>query len=132
MPKQAHQPVVAVAVVTGPAGVLIGRRPDGNPPWIFPGGHIGPGESPEEAAVRETLEETGLRARATGVIGSRTHPVTGVFMIYVAATADETSTASAPGDGELAEIRWLSPAEAAELMKDIAPAVRQYLQSRDT
>ena len=28
--------------------------------WLMPGGHVEPGETPDEAAVRETLEETGL------------------------------------------------------------------------
>jgi 8-oxo-dGTP diphosphatase len=37
----------------GPARLGAGLGP-------FPGGKIEPGESPEEAAVRETLEETGL------------------------------------------------------------------------
>ncbi len=31
--------------------------------WVQPGGHINDGESPEDAAVRETLEETGLNVR---------------------------------------------------------------------
>ncbi len=34
---------------------------NGDKGWSFPKGHIEPGESVEEAAVRETLEETGLR-----------------------------------------------------------------------
>ncbi len=31
--------------------------------WIQPGGHVDDGEGPEDAALRETLEETGLIAR---------------------------------------------------------------------
>jgi 8-oxo-dGTP pyrophosphatase MutT (NUDIX family) len=33
--------------------------------WSFPGGAIEPGETPEEAAVRETLEETGYHVALT-------------------------------------------------------------------
>jgi 8-oxo-dGTP pyrophosphatase MutT (NUDIX family) len=62
-------PQVAVAIVTSRRGVLVGRHRDGMPPWTFPGGKIEPGESSQAAAVPETLEETGLRVRATGVIG---------------------------------------------------------------
>ncbi len=31
--------------------------------WIFPKGHIDPGEAPEEAALREVREESGIHAR---------------------------------------------------------------------
>ena len=34
--------------------------------WLPPGGHIDPGELPEEAAVREVAEETGLRVELLG------------------------------------------------------------------
>jgi 8-oxo-dGTP pyrophosphatase MutT (NUDIX family) len=77
---------VAAAVITSRLDVLVGRCRDGNPPWVFPAGKIEPGESPEEAAVREALEETGLRVGAAGVIGGRVHPRTGVWIVYVGAT----------------------------------------------
>ncbi len=34
--------------------------------WLPPGGHIEPGELPDEAAAREVLEETGLRVKLVG------------------------------------------------------------------
>jgi 8-oxo-dGTP pyrophosphatase MutT (NUDIX family) len=37
--------------------------------WLPPGGHIEDGELPDDAAVREVLEETGIRARLVGEQG---------------------------------------------------------------
>ena len=34
--------------------------------WLPPGGHIEPGELPDDAAVREVYEETGLRVELVG------------------------------------------------------------------
>ena len=34
--------------------------------WLPPGGHIEPNELPDEAAVREVLEETGVRCELVG------------------------------------------------------------------
>jgi len=39
--------------------IVLVRRND-VPVWVLPGGGISPGESPEEAAIRETFEESGL------------------------------------------------------------------------
>jgi 8-oxo-dGTP diphosphatase len=59
---------IAVAVVRRGDNVLIGPRPAGAPLagyWEFPGGKVLPDESPGDAAVRECLEETGLRIRVS-------------------------------------------------------------------
>ena len=114
----------------------MGKRRDGQPPWTFPAWKIEPGESPEDAAVRETLEEAGLRVRATGVIGSRVHPLTGARIDYVAAvpaseadgrTREAIEDSAASADGELTEVRWVTRAEAGELMGDMSEGMRQHL-----
>lgn len=37
--------------------------------WLPPGGHLEPHELPDDAALRETLEESGLRVRLVGSAG---------------------------------------------------------------
>jgi 8-oxo-dGTP diphosphatase len=54
---------IAIAVVMHDGHVLIGQRPAGVPlagMWEFPGGKTLVGETPQAAAARECLEETGL------------------------------------------------------------------------
>jgi diadenosine hexaphosphate hydrolase (ATP-forming) len=54
--------------------------------WIFPKGHIEPGETPEAAAVREVQEEAGVRAAIVARAGEIEfavdgHPVRTVFFL---------------------------------------------------
>ena len=51
--------------------VLAAIRPGGKPQgvWALPKGLIGPGEAPEETALREVEEETGVRARPGQKLG---------------------------------------------------------------
>ena len=77
--------------------------------WIFPKGHIEPGETPEQAAVREVREETGVVARLGELIGQLEfsvpqEQVRAVF--YLMEFISEATT------GEGRNIRWCSPAEA--------------------
>ncbi len=74
----------ALAVVIHDDNVLLVRplAPD-TASWQFPAGIVKPGASAEAVAVRETLSETGIDCAVRGRIGSRTHPVTGVFCVYL-------------------------------------------------
>lgn len=63
---QAPRGEIAVAVVEDEGRYLIGLRGEDGPlpgVWEFPGGKVEPGESPQNAAVRECLEETGWLVR---------------------------------------------------------------------
>jgi 8-oxo-dGTP pyrophosphatase MutT (NUDIX family) len=122
--------VVAV-VVTCPLGVLAVRRADGRPPWAFPGGTIGPGESPADAAVREVREETGCPVRPGRILGSRLHPATGQAITYVAAVPDQGTDVSAVSPGEVTEARWLTVGEAVSLMPDMFQPVLAWLEASE-
>lgn len=77
---------VAISVVTHNHDVLLVKRRDDGAgiSWQFPAGVIKPGERGEDVAVRETLGETGIHCTVRQSIGSRLHPVTGVYCDYYA------------------------------------------------
>jgi 8-oxo-dGTP diphosphatase len=55
--------VVAAALIDADGRVLLARRPPGKAMaglWEFPGGKVGPDETPEAALIRELKEELGL------------------------------------------------------------------------
>ncbi len=53
--------------------ILLTKRTD-NGRWCLPGGGMDPGESVEEACVREAYEETGLHVRVKRLVGVYTSP----------------------------------------------------------
>lgn len=67
----AAAPCAAVLVEDAVGAVLLGRRAiePAYGLWDLPGGFCEPDETPEQAAVRELLEETGCRIAITGFLG---------------------------------------------------------------
>ena len=72
-----ENPVPSVAVIcSNPTGevLLVKRKVEpGTGGWCLPGGFIEIGETPEQAALRELSEETGLHGRNPHLIGVETH-----------------------------------------------------------
>ena len=93
---------IAVAVVQQNDRVLIGRRPPGAKLaglWEFPGGKVEAGETPQQAAVRECLEETGLEVEVAGPLPERvqTYKHGRVILHFFACTlCDPVRTPRAP------------------------------------
>jgi ADP-ribose pyrophosphatase YjhB (NUDIX family) len=72
------RPAAATAGAEGDAvaEVLLVRRAD-NGRWTVPAGILEPGEEPADGISREVLEETGVRAHVTRLVGVQTtHPTT--------------------------------------------------------
>ena len=68
-------PAVNVVVVNDAGAILLIRRTD-NGNWAVPGGAVDLGESVAQAAVRETLEESGIECVITGIVGIYSDPGT--------------------------------------------------------
>ena len=81
-----EKPGISAAIVVNDGRVLMVRRRmrEGELMWQFPAGAIEAGETAEQAAVRETKEETGLTVESGKLLGERVHPKTGRSMSYTA------------------------------------------------
>ncbi|MDN3514430.1 MAG: NUDIX domain-containing protein [Candidatus Brocadia sp.] len=77
--------------------------------WIFPKGHIEPGESPEMAALREVREETGIKADIISTLceSNFTKETERVRVLYFVMRYRESSHAL-----EDREVKWCSYEEA--------------------
>ncbi|MER6524360.1 NUDIX hydrolase [Streptomyces sp. NPDC001508] len=104
-----EQPGIAAAIVVSEGRVLMVRRrvSEGQLSWQFPAGEIEPGETREDAAVRETHEETGVEVAAVKLLGERIHPKTGRLMSYTACEV-VGGTAHVADAEELAELAWVA------------------------
>jgi ADP-ribose pyrophosphatase YjhB (NUDIX family) len=72
------------AIFREQAVLLVRERSDGR--WALPGGFADVGDTPSEAAVRETLEEAGLAVRAerlVGIFDRRLQPEAGPYPFHI-------------------------------------------------
>ncbi|WP_256376804.1 NUDIX domain-containing protein [Novosphingobium sp. BW1] len=118
--------VVAVALVDAQGHVLMQQRPEGTMHaglWEFPGGKVDPGESAEQAAVREMEEElaVGLDSSslvpvgfASGLLGEGGGGASGrralVLLLYATRAWEGT-----PVSQEGGQAQWYAPQGLGEL-----------------
>jgi 8-oxo-dGTP pyrophosphatase MutT (NUDIX family) len=95
-------PSVACLVRDDDGALLLVRHVEGR--WTLPAGAMDPGESPAEAARRETREEASVDVEPRIVGGE-----------------------AKPGDDETAEVRWVTEEDA--LAMDVTAATRHVLES---
>ncbi len=103
------RPVAGTIPVRADGKILLGRR-DIEPRrgfWVFPGGFMDVGETAEEAAIRETMEETCLEVRNLDLLGVFTRVQPGVVVIVYEAEA----VGEAKVGEETSEIGWFAPHE---------------------
>jgi 8-oxo-dGTP pyrophosphatase MutT (NUDIX family) len=61
---------IPFTVIAGKPRILLVKSKHSPTQWIFPKGHIEPGETPEQAAVRELSEEAGVWGRVLAPAGT--------------------------------------------------------------
>ncbi|MCA0042031.1 RNA pyrophosphohydrolase [Celeribacter litoreus] len=64
-----YRPCVGVMLLDPEGRIFVGERKDTNGAWQMPQGGIDPGEEPQEAALRELWEETGVTEDKVSVVG---------------------------------------------------------------
>ena len=105
---------VAAAVVRRGGRVLLTRRPPGGPfglKWEFPGGKLEPGETAEQALVRELREELGVGSVPRGTLAVETHEYAHGFLVELHFVGCELDSLDFTCSPEVHEVRWGRPSE---------------------
>ena len=127
------QPDVTVATIVVDGGRLlcVEERVNGGLVLNQPAGHLEPDESLEQAALRETREETGWDVRLTAFVGAYQWkaPETDRHYLRFAFAADPVAHDPArPLDDGIVRALWLAPAElAADRERHRSPLVWQVV-----
>ncbi|VXB22870.1 RNA pyrophosphohydrolase [Microbacterium sp. 8M] len=120
---------VSAAIITDSAGRVLVVRKHGTERFMQPGGKPEPGETAAQTLARELHEELGLRIaehdlRPLGVFVSAAANEPG-HRVVATAFATTAEAADVQVQAELAELRWITPADADTL--PLAPLSVEHL-----
>ena len=103
----------------------------------FPKGHVEPGETERETAMREVMEETSSRIAIISDFRATVNysPSPGVMKEVVYFLAFTTEESVQPREGEIAEVEWVPLSEARDALthdndKRVLDAAIEYLRER--
>ena len=128
--------VVAAALLDAKDQVLLAERPAGKAMaglWEFPGGKIGAGESPEQALVRELLEELGLDVEEDALVPLTfaSHAYSDSHLLMPLFVCRQWRSTLEPREGQ--RLKWVIPAaiDVAQMPPADVPlvdALRQFVR----
>ena len=106
--------VAAVALVDVDGRVLIAQRPAGKSMaglWEFPGGKVDPGETPEQALVRELQEELGIETATSCLapIAFASHGYEKFHLLMPVFACRKWTGVPRPREGQA--LKWVMPGE---------------------
>ncbi len=121
MAEPVKQFATAVVVHSDDQRVLLHKREDFRI-WALPGGNIEKGETPQQAAIRETYEETGYHVEVGRFVGEYHRPqMPDVRYVFRAHVVGGTPITRGP---ETVQVAWFDPAR---LPKGLAPSVQEIV-----
>ena len=112
-------PLGAVAVIRDPEGkvLLVRQTYHRREQWGPPGGWTGPGESPRQAAARETFEEVGLRVAVGRILAVSSGPYGEISLAFECRPLTDGAVSLADG-GEIDRAAYFRPDRLPPLPRD--------------
>ena len=111
-------PCVGAIIKDGSGRLLLIQR--GHDPeagrWSLPGGRIEPGETDEQALIREVREETGLTVICQHLVGSVKRSASRSAVLDIRDYAATVTGGRLAAGDDAADVRWVSPAGLTDLV----------------
>lgn len=114
----------------GPSWLMVRHERLGVTRWELPGGHVDAGETLEEAAARETAEETGVSVEVGRLVATCVHEwhqrrQRKLICFFEAVVVEDTVPSVPPDEPHVLEAAWVSPLEVDPISPFLFPLIEQ-------